>query len=344
MMCRKLKHNFGLLTFSLLLLADPVLADPPLQVYEVLSVLGMDKGQIAKLVEAQPLSYALSEGRSDEVAVAVVWYLPVPLAKVSEYLRLENSGSLDEDVADYGLLTEKDGTNSLTPIALSNEDTMALLEAERGDEFNLSAHEYASFKALKKTLKHSPHKNIDSEVGLHYRDILFQRFLAYRQGGSYAIAPYLREDGLDSKPSLELNQAANESAILKRYFPNLLEAWLDYPKTLPLGAKETFPWVKKNVEGRVATILRHRIDTDWNGGTLILTREFYASHSYNASQWITGCLPYRDGTVIFQQVRSYTDQVAGVASGVKHLVGRELLKDKMLKYFKRLCGVLGQCE
>jgi hypothetical protein len=43
-------------------------------------------------------------------------------------------------------------------------------------------------------------------------------------------------------------------------------------------------------------------------------------------------------------VRSYTDQGAGVASDVKHLVGRKLLKDKMLKSFERLCGVLDQCH
>ena len=72
--------------------------------------------------------------------------------------------------------------------------------------------------------------------------------------------------------------------------------------------------------------------------------EFYAPHSYNSSQWITGCLPYRNGTVVFQQVRSYTDQVAGVASDAKHIVGRELLKDKMLKSFERLCDALGQCH
>ena len=105
-----------------------------------------------------------------------------------------------------------------------------------------------------------------------------------------------------------------------------------------------FPWVEKNVEGRPATILRHRVTMDLNGGVLVLTREFYAPHSYNSSQWITGCLPYHNGTVVFQQVRSYTDQVAGVASDAKHIVGRELLKDKMLKSFERLCDALGQCH
>ena len=98
------------------------------------------------------------------------------------------------------------------------------------------------------------------------------------------------------------------------------------------------------MEGRPATILRHRVNMNWNGGVLVLTREFYAPHSYNSSEWITGCLPYHNGTVVFQQVRSYTDQVARVASDAKHIVGRELLKDKMLKSFERLCDALGQCH
>jgi len=232
----------------------------------------------------------------------------------------------------------------LAPVVLSEEVAQDLLNAEPGDEFNLSAHEIDSFKTLKKTLKRTPYRPIRDEVEQHYREILFKRFKAYRRGGTNAIASYSREESLDSKPSLELREAANASAILARYFPALSKAWLDYPKTLPPGAVEVFPWVEKNVEGRSAVILRHRVNINWNGGVLVLTREFYAPHSYNSSQWITGCLPYRDGTVIFQQVRSYTDQVAGVASDVKHIAGRELLKDKMLKSFERFCGVLGQCH
>ena len=223
---------------------------------------------------------------------------------------------------------------------MSREEAEALLDAEPGDEFNLSASEIDSFK----TLKQKSPKAIKDAVLQHYREILFQRFKAYRHGGIVAIAPYAREEGRDSKPSLELRQAANSSVILSRYFPALHKAWLDYPKALPPGADEAFPWVEKKVEGRPAIILRHRISVDWNGGLLVLTREFYAPHSYNSSQWITGCLPYRDGTVVFQQVHSYTDQVAGTGSDVKHIIGRQLLKEKMLKSFNRLCGILGQCH
>lgn len=340
-MPRKLNHvvTAWLLGISFMLPEFPVLAEPP-AVEEVLGVLGMDKGQIAELAQGQPITYALSENSDDELAAGIALYFPAPLTKVTNYLRQENPDPLDVDVTAYGLLTEHGGAASFAPVVLSSEETEALLDAEPGEEFNLSTSEINSFKTLKKTLP----KFIEDAALQHYREILFQRFEAYRRGGTYAIAPYVRKESRNSKPSLELRQAANASTILARYFPALHKAWLNYPHALPPGANEAFPWVNKNVESRPAVILRHRISIDWNGGVLVLTREFYTPHSYNSSQWITGCLPYRDGTVVFQQVRSFTDQVTGIAGDVKHMIGRKLLEDKMLKSFERLCGVLRQCH
>ena len=327
---------------SLILLGVPAFAQTP-AVEEVLGVLGMDRAQIAELAEGQPVAYTLSEGSDDEIAVGMAWYFPVPLAKVAGHLRGEDSISLDVGVSAHGILTPHSGVDSLATVTLSKEEAQTLLNAEPGDEFNLSTQEIEKLKAFKQTLKQMPHKTIEDVAGEHFRAILLQRYKAYRHGGTNAIAPYARDDSLDSKPSLELRQAANESALLARYLPVLHKAWLDYPKALPPGAMESFPWVEKTVEGRTAAILRHRVNMDWNGGVLVLTREFYAAHSYNSSQWITGCLPYSDGTVVFQQVRSFTDQVTGMASDIKHIVGRKLLKDKMLKSYERLCSILGQC-
>lgn len=328
-----------LLGISFMLPGIPVLAKPP-AIEETLGVLGMDKAQIAELAQGQPIIYALSENSDNELAAGIALYLPTPLAKVAKYLEQENPDPLDIDVTAHGLLTERGGAAAFAPVVLPREETDALLGAEPGNEFNLSAAEIDSFKTLKKT---SP-KIINDAVLQHYREILFQRFEAYRRGGTSAIAPYVRKESRDSKPSVELRQAANASAILTRYFPALHKAWLNYPQALPPGATETFPWVEKNVENRPGVILRHRVSTAWSAGVLVLTREFYTPHSYNSSQWITGCLPYRDGTVVFKLIRSYTDQVAGIASDVKHLIGRKLLEDKMLKSFERLCGVFKQCH
>jgi len=334
----------SLLGMALALPGNPGLAAPPAP-EEVFGVLGMAPGQIAELAQGRPVAYALDEGSADELAVALAWYLPAPVAEVVKHLRQGDPDLLDVDVTAHGVITEQGGPASLSPIALSKQEAEAMLEAGPGDEFNLSAHEISGFKHLQPALRRTPGKAFEEAVSQHYRELLFHRVTVYRRGGTEAIAPYAREESLDSKPSLELRQSANETPFLARYWPALHKAWLDYPKTpLPPGVVESFPWVEKDVESRPAAILRHRVDADWNGCVLVLTREIYAAHSYNSSQWITGCVPYRDGVVVFQQVRSYTDQVAGVGSPVKHVVGRELLKDKMIKAFERLCGVLGRCR
>ena len=321
-----------------LLLGFAALAEPP-AAEEVFGVLGLDQEQMAELAQGQPVAYSLHEGSADELGVGVAMRLPVPLAEVAAYLRRDHSDSLDIEVTAHGMLSEQAGPAALAPVSLSKEDAEAILEAGPGDEFNLSAHEIEGFRSAR--LAHP--KNRVEAARQQYRELLFRRFEAYRRGGTEAIAPYARQDTLDSKPSLELRQAASESPFLARYFPELRQAWLEYPRhALPPGVGETFPWVEKNVESRPAAILRHRVQVDWQGGVVVLTREFYAAHSYNSSQWITGCLAYKSGTAVFQQVRSYTDQVAGVGSDVTHLVGRELLKDKMLKSLERLRSVLGR--
>jgi hypothetical protein len=184
-MPRKLDHAAvvaWLLGICFILLGIPTFAESP-GGEEVLGVLGMDNGQIAELEQGQPVAYALSERSADELAVGVVWYLPVPLDKVVGQLRLDNPDLLDVDVTVHGLLTEHGGANSLAPIALSKEEAQTLLDAEPGNDFNLSTHEIDSFKTLKKTLNRTPYRPIEDEVGQHYRKILFQRFKAYRRGG-----------------------------------------------------------------------------------------------------------------------------------------------------------------
>jgi len=141
LMPRKLKHAVAsawILGIIFILLGIPAFAESP-RVEEVLGVLGMNKGQIDELAQGQPVAYALSEGSADELAVGLVWYLPVSLDKVAGQLRLEDPDLLDVDVTAHGLLMEHSGAGSLAPVVLSQEAAEALLDAEPGDEFNLSA-------------------------------------------------------------------------------------------------------------------------------------------------------------------------------------------------------------
>ena len=320
---------------GIFLLAQLAFAGQPAPA-EVFHLLDMSGETVNDLAQGKPVGYALDEGSADEIAVGVAHYLPMPSAKVAERLRQDDPDTMDVEVSAHGGLTVSAGVHQFGGFQLPKDEAQALLEAAPGEEFNLSAPEIERLRSLKGI----PHKGVLGEVERRYREVLYQRFEAYHHGGAAALAGYAREDALDSSPGLELRQAASESKLLAHYLPDLHKAWLNYPQTLPKGAEEDYLWVSKTVEGRPAVILRHRVKTDWGGCALVLTREFYAAHSYNSSQWLTGCLPWRDGTVVFQQVRTFTDQVAGVGSEAKHFIGRELLKDKMLKSLERLRAVL----
>jgi hypothetical protein len=87
--------------------------------------------------------------------------------------------------------------------------------------------EVTPLKTFKQTLKRTPQRVIEDAAGEYFREILLQRYEVYRRGGMNAIAPYARKEGRDSKPSLELRQAANANTILSHYFPALGKAWLD---------------------------------------------------------------------------------------------------------------------
>jgi hypothetical protein len=52
-------------------------------------------------------------------------------------------------------------------------------------------------------------------------------------------------------------------------------------------------------------------------------------------------LPYRDGALVFYIESTSTDQVAGIANGLRHIIGREQLKYQMIKHLEKLSQTFG---
>jgi hypothetical protein len=50
---------------------------------------------------------------------------------------------------------------------------------------------------------------------------------------------------------------------------------------LPAGAEEKFFWLNREVQSRPTAILVHRVMLSMDTGEVILSRQFYAGHSYN---------------------------------------------------------------
>ena len=297
---------------------------------ELIQQLGVSQQDLAKLDQGEIVYFDVAESHEKELAAGAALYLPVAPAKVVGLIKSKGLASIDTAVTAEGVIPSQATLDAFKGFGFKSgsDEAENFLAATPGSQFNLSTEE---FQALKSANPAQP----DAASGA-YRKILWQRWQAYRKNGLKGIATYDRGNGTEANPGGELRTATQDSKVLIRYFPELYKAWLNYPAALPTGAEETFIWRNRQVESRPTAILLHRILLSTDAGEIVLSRQFYAGHSYNSNQLTIACLPYRDGSLVFYANRTFTDQVAGFGSSVKHSVGGEQARSEMAKQLKNL--------
>ncbi|MDD5410430.1 MAG: hypothetical protein PHF31_03310 [Methylobacter sp.] len=335
MMINKLSIPFMLLTGALFY--PPVFAQEVPTPQQALQNFGIDAAQIAELERGKIIAYEVSETSQKELAIGVAMILPVALPKIVDYIKLGKLTATEIDIIASAPLANAD-INSFKNFAFTDQqldEAKAFLEAEPGDEFNLSKSEFDSLKSLQASLENADNKTLLAAANQKYREILLQRLLAYRKSGLSGIAAYSRENG-NVDPAAELRNEAVNSKSWLRYFPELQQVWLNYPAALPPNTTEQFLWLNRKVDGRPTANLVHRLMVAGKGGGIVVSRQFYVGHSYNSSHSVAGGLPYKGGTLVFYTTHSFSDQVAGMGSSLKHSIGREQMKKVMIKRLQRL--------
>lgn len=305
---------------------------------QALQNFGIGSAQIAQLERGEIVAYDVSETSQKELAIGVAMILPVALPQIVDYIKRGNLGSSESNIIASGSLSNSADVTSFKKFAFTDkqiDEAKAFLEAEPGSEFNLSKVEFDNLKSLQAGLEDADDKTLLKTANQKYREFLLQRLQAYRKSGLSGIATYNRGSG-NADPAAELRNDAVNSKAWARYFPELQQAWLNYPAALPANTVEQFTWANRNVEDRPTPILNHRIMVTSDAGGIVLARQFYVGHSYNSSHVVAGGLPYKDGTLVFYSTRSSTDQVTGIGSGLRHSIGREQLKKEMIKRLQRL--------
>lgn len=334
--------NRPLIMFLLLISQQcclPVSAHEALTPQQVLHNSGIDAAQIAQLERGEIVDYDVSETGPKELAVGLAMILPATMPQIVEYIKSGNLTTTESDVIATGPLDGNADVNSFKKFAFTEkqlDEAQSFLNAEPGDKFNLSEPELDSLKSLQAGLEDADNKTLLKAANQKYREILLQRLQAYRKSGLPGIAPYVRENG-NADPAEELRNEVINSKIWTRYFPGLQKALLNYPAALPANAIEQFLWVNRSIEDRPAAVLNHRVIVNSEAGGIIVSCHFYAGHSYNSSYVIVVGLPYKEGaTLVFYFTRSSTDQITGMGSSFKHLIGREQMKDEMVKRAERV--------
>jgi len=301
---------------------------------EAFQQLGIEQQDIANLDKGEVVFFNIADGEENELAAGAAIYVPAAPSKIIGYLKSKNLTSIDTDVTAEGTIPAQATLDSFKGFSLKpgSDEATKFLAATPGSQFNLSTEEFQALKAASSTQPDA--------ASQAYRQVLLQRWQAYRQSGLKGIKTYDRGNGTEANPKEELRAATVQTKVLAKYFPGLYKAWLSYPAALPAGAEEKFIWRNRQVEGRPTALLIHRVIASEGGGEVVLARQFYAGHSYNSNQLAIAGIPYREGSLVIYANRTFTDQVAGFGSGMKRSIGQKQAQGEIAKQLKNLRKVI----
>lgn len=285
-------------------------------VADVARALGFTDSEIEQIKGGAVVNKDLKEGSDKELAgvVAVLFKQPV-----GELVDVAMQGKMMEtDPTIQGFRVWKAGESAdaaFADLGLSASETSEaqnFANASPGSKLNLSKEEIAQFRGVK--------ANPDA-VNVPLRAMLNARYEAYRTNGLKGIAPYTRGGRNEASPGRELTLAINETktaAPRQEFF----DALLNFPANPLSDVEDRFYWFKQTVENRPTFILAHRAERHTATAALLTEEQFYVGHSYNSNFIAGGCLEVQGGTLVFYVNRTFTDQVAGFGSGMKHGIGR----------------------
>jgi hypothetical protein len=277
------------------------------------------------------------------VSAGVAMYLPVPLGRVAEALTAPEMVLRDPTIVASGPIRPGATPAALAGYTLSPGEVAEAqdgFDATPGGRLNLSPAEIEAFRAARPAAR-ADRAALAEAGATQWRAILFQRWQAFQARGLAGIAPYARPGGA-ADPAAFLRMAAGDARIAASALPRLGESLARYPAEQSPTTISQFYWMKRQVQGRPTPILLHHLVDVTPRIALYVERHVYAGHSYNASQILSGAVPYEDGVVVFSSNRVATEQVGGFGGEMKRLIGRRQLRGEIASRFDRLRAAVGR--
>jgi len=310
---------------------------------DVMTYLHYDGAERARVLQGEIVGKEFRENDAKEISIAVVMRLAAPLRVLAEEIRKGELLRADQEILDFRASAPGDPLGEMFRPAgyASGEgpEVRRLLAAVPGSTFNLSTEELDRLNAARTRF---PGKDCDrqpacvTEVSGLYRGMLQERLGRYVKDGLAGIAPYDRGAGQSVLPGEELLRAAEDAELIRRAFPEFYAAFTAFPKEQRPEFESQLLWIKRRVQDRPTFALAHRLFDVRSDRALIAERQLYAGSSYNSLQTFIGLLPDGDRTVLFYTNRTFTDQVAGAASNLRHSVGRSKMMSAVIRNFETL--------
>ena len=304
---------------------------------EVARKLGFDDSEIKKIRHGEFVRKGLKEGSAEELAGVVAGFFPQPASQLADGALTGQFLDPNDPTSQFHVWNPDASTNDeFSGIALSAKETQELKifsRAKAGDKLNLSAVEIEQFKKAGNDLV---------AVNTVLRTMLKTRYEAYRRDGLKGIAPYVRGKDESVSAGAELQLAINETmGIVPRQ--DFFQALLAYPADPLPGVEHRFYWYKQIVEDRPMFVLEHRVGFKPDSTmAIVIEEQYYVGHTYNANFIADLYLADPDGTFVFCINRTFTGQVAGFGSSLKHAIGRKQMLSELVTGLHTIRGKLKQ--
>ncbi|MEM7355238.1 MAG: hypothetical protein AAF657_30790 [Acidobacteriota bacterium] len=311
-------------------------APAPVTRSEMLDFFGFDSEAVTRMRGGEILRVDMPalEGTDTGLGVAFGMIIPHGVGDCSEQFSGPEMFQIDPNTLAHGRIDPENPRGALGKVGLDRaeiDEATAFLRSARGDDFNLSASEYARVG----THAAAGGSSLDA-ANAAYRELLLGRFESYRQAGLSGIEDYARKGRKVSQPALELRAALANSPILESRLPSFHRHLGRYPQGPLAGVQERFYWVKRRVEERPVFSLIHWSLLVRPEFAFLAERTFYASHTYNAQQVYFGVMPFEQGVMVFYLNRTFTDKVDVFAKSVAHKIGRGKVAEPIRLIFETL--------
>jgi hypothetical protein len=293
-----------------------------------------------RVLAGETVAVTVAERTDRDLASGVVGYLPLPVARVGEYLAAAELAVQDPGITAWAAVRDGASPEVLGRLRLGVTETEELLESRPGSVWNLSNAEAEGLRALRPALGGPARAGLaQATISAQYRTLLLRRAEAYRAGGLAAIEPYVRRGGVID-PAAELRAAVEDVRPLAGASPALPEALLNYPALQHVARPSRIYWVERRLQGRITPSLIHQLVEVRPELALHVERHFFVGHSYTSSQTLTAAVPWGSGALLFVVSRVFTDLVTGLGGDLKRGVGRRQLRSDLAGRLERIRAAL----
>ena len=268
------------------------------------------------------------------IALSMGLYLKASYTDVLKILKTEENQLSDYEDA---MAVEIEDIKNIKPYfekaiftKREKEEVEKLYAYTGGDAFNLSKKEIEKWHLISENKQN--HNDLASQF---FQEVLIERTQAYINGGLDKISSY-EHSNKDSTVAKGFKSSSLTMKVMKKWFPELYEDYLNYPKVLSQKYEESFYLVKDKIEGRPAFTLKHQMVEEKNSMLIIAQRQFYISNGLDAIGTQIICMPYKNGTFVAMSTQTFTNKVAGFGRFIAVKVGRNQMAKQIRPIFESL--------